>query len=353
MTRVTTLGLAPRPGLAWLRGASISLLVLGVAFPLHAGPFKFLKRPPKEIPFAPEPLKTDTQTITRVQIYLDSQLFSPGKIDGGLGEFTRKAVTIYNVQRGIVPPKDNWGPVIAHSASAIDPVFIAYSIQARDFEFIDPSLPIDYPSQADRKYLPYRRMSEFLSERFHTDEKFLQKLNPNTTFSSLNAADTVIVPNVTIPFRIEDVPTHGKFEKDPTLSSRHVVVDTATKIVTIVDGTDGSLIAAFPITPGKEEFIHRGEWILQNMVTTPEFRYDKSMLSEGVRSEEFLQIPPGPNSPVGIIWCGTNKSGIGIHGTASPHTIGRSQSAGCIRLANWDAIRLPALLRPGATITIR
>jgi len=137
------------------------------------------------------------------------------------------------------------------------------------------------------------------------------------------------------------------------LSSRHVIIDTRHKVAAIWDAGDGQLVASFPITPGKEKFIHRGDWTLKNMITTPEFRYDKSMLEEGVRSDEAFQIPPGPNNPVGVIWCGTSKSGIGLHGTSSPHSIGRSRSAGCIRFANWDAIRLPTLLRPGAKVTIR
>ena len=40
-------------------------------------------------------------------------------------------------------------------------------------------------------------------------------------------------------------------------------------------------------------------------------------------------------------------------GTAEPETIGRTRSHGCIRLANWDAIRLPNLIRPGTTVEIR
>ncbi|MBT44705.1 MAG: hypothetical protein CL922_04630 [Deltaproteobacteria bacterium] len=54
-----------------------------------------------------------------------------------------------------------------------------------------------------------------------------------------------------------------------------------------------------------------------------------------------------------MLWSGLTKSGIGIHGTASPRTIGRSLSAGCIRLANWDAARFPTLVRPGAKVVIR
>ncbi|MEM1296556.1 MAG: L,D-transpeptidase, partial [Verrucomicrobiota bacterium] len=80
---------------------------------------------------------------------------------------------------------------------------------------------------------------------------------------------------------------------------------------------------------------------------------DKKMLEEGERGEEFYQLPPGPNSPVGVLWAGLSKSGIGLHGTNSPETIGRSQSAGCIRLANWDAIRLSSVVRPGATVIVK
>ena len=56
-----------------------------------------------------------------------------------------------------------------------------------------------------------------------------------------------------------------------------------------------------------------------------------------MRTNDFHNIPPGPNNPVGILWCGLNKPGIGIHGTNNPETIGRAGSHGCIRTANWDA----------------
>ena len=80
----------------------------------------------------------------------------------------------------------------------------------------------------------------------------------------------------------------------------------------------------------------------------------KNAQSEGKLVEyEALNIPPGPNSPVGIIWNGLSRPGIGLHGTASPRTIGRAQSAGCVRLANWDAMRLPQLVRPGSRVIVR
>jgi lipoprotein-anchoring transpeptidase ErfK/SrfK len=153
------------------------------------------------------------------------------------------------------------------------------------------------------------------------------------------------------PFKIEEIKKHDQYPEQEGLSQRHLLVDTHLRIVSILDNQQ--VIATFPITPGQERFIPRGNWKIINMVTTPEFRYDKKMLQEGVRSDEFYVIPPGPNNPVGIIWAGLDKSGIGLHGTSSPETIGRSRSAGCIRLANWDAARLPDLVRPGATVTVK
>ncbi len=76
------------------------------------------------------------------------------------------------------------------------------------------------------------------------------------------------------------------------------------------------------------------------------------MLKEGERSSDFVLLPPGPNNPVGVMWIALDKKGIGIHGTEEPDTIGRSASHGCIRLANWDVVRLAAMVRVGVPVTI-
>ena len=55
---------------------------------------------------------------------------------------------------------------------------------------------------------------------------------------------------------------------------------------------------------------------------------------------------------VGVIWMGLDKPGIGIHGTNNPETIGRAASHGCIRVANWDVIRLKDMISVGNTVII-
>jgi lipoprotein-anchoring transpeptidase ErfK/SrfK len=42
-----------------------------------------------------------------------------------------------------------------------------------------------------------------------------------------------------------------------------------------------------------------------------------------------------------------SKEHYGIHGTAEPQFIGRTESHGCIRMTNWDAARLSLIVKPG------
>jgi lipoprotein-anchoring transpeptidase ErfK/SrfK len=63
-------------------------------------------------------------------------------------------------------------------------------------------------------------------------------------------------------------------------------------------------------------------------------------------------LPPGPNNPVGVAWVGLNRSGYGIHGTPKPEEVGRTESHGCFRLANWNAEYFAQLVSIGTTVFI-
>jgi lipoprotein-anchoring transpeptidase ErfK/SrfK len=114
------------------------------------------------------------------------------------------------------------------------------------------------------------------------------------------------------------------------------------------------LVAAYPVTVGSERTESPvGKWKVTEISTMPNFRYDKSMLKKGVRSDNFYMLPPGPNNPVGVMWIQLNKDGIGIHGTNDPGTIGRASSHGCIRLANWDVVRFAQKIELNVPVTIQ
>ncbi len=293
---------------------------------------------------------TDRNTILQVQIFLDNHLFCPGKLDGAMGEFTFKAVVNYNFSRGHRELYD-WQPVLTAAAREVPVMFAAYKIRPELAEHVIADLPEQPEEQVKYPYMAYRSLAELVAERFHTDESFLARLNPDKKLERLKPGDVVVVPNIR-SFRIEEVKPMASYKADPALSKNTIVVDTTERIAVVYAPGD-KLLAAFPITPGKPEFIPVGTWEVKTMMNTPSFRYDKQFLEEGVRGGEAYQLPPGPNSPVGIFWCGISKSGIGLHGTAMPRTIGRAQSAGCVRFANWDAIRLPSLVRPGSRVIVR
>ena len=299
--------------------------------------------------FAPQPAEKEVEAIVRLQIYLDERMNGPGYIDGRLGEFGKKAASVWNQIHNV--PVENWGPLVRASSKAVPNPYTTYTIQPGDVKFVTPTLPSKPQEQVKVKYLGYRSLLELVCERYHTSEPFLVWLNKGQNLDSLDPGKTLKVPNVT-PFKIEDLPQHREFPRDPAKSARSVVVDIAARVAIFFD-ENNKPFASFPITTGESRFIKFGEWKITKMVTTPEFRWDKAMLEEGKRSTEFYQLPIGPNSPVGVLWTSTTRNGIGLHGTSSPHTIGRSESHGCVRFANWDAVRLPTLIRPGARLVMR
>jgi lipoprotein-anchoring transpeptidase ErfK/SrfK len=301
----------------------------------------------------------------RLQIFLDQSNFGPGVIDGRIGQFSELAVRSWNELHG--HPAESWGAVNMAARKAVPNPYAVAIVPEVVAKWVDPNLSYEKSEQAKAKQMSYRSNGEFMSERYHTDVPFLIKLNKAENINNLKPRDTIIVPNVKA-FEIENL-TGAVFKEDEALSQRHAVVDTKLNQVRIYEANlralvvadpeararvaNQSLIAAFPITPGKPEFIRYGKWEMRNAVELPVWRYDQQLLDTGKRGSDSLNIPGGPNNPVGVLWCGLSKPGIGMHGTSNPETIGRSRSAGCIRLANWDIVRIPGLLRPGCSVEIR
>ena len=62
------------------------------------------------------------------------------------------------------------------------------------------------------------------------------------------------------------------------------------------------------------------------------------------------RIPAGPNNPIGVVWIDLDLEHYGIHGTPEPGHVGHTESHGCVRLTNWDAARVAALVKPGTPV---
>ncbi len=331
----------------------------------HPKPSKEQRRDPAQV-----------EAATRLQVFLDRANFSPGALNGGYGEFTIKALALYRQSRGEQTPPPPAKPDTAPDINGIDlaaigPAFIPYTVTDADLQNIGP-VPKAVAAQAKLKFLPYRDAAEAIAEKFHCDVHFLEELNPGKT-KTIKAGDQLQVPNVE-PFEFATVkelkpgsepPAANELpddtendnsvpaatEKSPERSAVSVKIDTKTNMLGVFDAD--KLVAAYPVTIGSAQTASPiGEWKVSRIEKLPRFRYDEQMLKHGQRSGNFHMLPPGPNSPVGVIWIALNKKGIGLHGTSEPETIGRTVSHGCVRLANWDVVRLAQKVRAGVPVSI-
>ena len=317
----------------------------------------------------------EIEAATQLQVFLDRANFSPGKLDGHYSDFTLKALALYRQSRGEPasprPPKADSAPDLnGIDVGSVGPVFIQYTVMETDLQNMGP-LPNAVPEKAKLKALLYRDAGEAIAEKFHCDPKFLGELNPGKN-STLKPGDQVRVPNVE-PFELgaikdlkpgseiapqvaNDIPDEPEQKPDPNsepaaAAKTSVKVDVKTNMLSVFEGD--KIIAAYPVTVGSTQTVTPiGEWKVRGLAKLPTFRYDERMLKRGERSKNFHMLPPGPNSPVGVVWIALNKRGIGIHGTDEPNTIGQAVSHGCIRLANWDIVRLAGRVKVGVPVSV-
>lgn len=285
----------------------------------------------------------------RLQIFLDSQNYGPGVVDGMKGFFTVRAARVYGEQTG--RNLLSTAALRRELANAVPMPFTLYQVTQEDLKYVGP-LPPTPEEQAKLKFLTYVSVAELVAERYRTTVQFLALCNPAVQLNNLGPGSVLWVPNVR-PFKIEELRRLHRLPPNPTLARNQVEISLRERFLRVTS-PDGSLLGYFPVTPGSLTVRPPiGDWRILGIVTLPTFRWDDSLLQEGVRSEKAHLLPPGPNSPVGVLWAGINRPGIGIHGTNSPETIGRATSSGCIRLSNWDAMTFAGLVSEGSRVIIR
>jgi len=303
------------------------------------------------------------ERIVRLQIWLDQSPHKPGKIDGYWGKFTRDAVARHDKAAGRTRELDEEAPEdFQLPIDQIADVFAEHEVSQSELDQLG-SIPSEPAAKAAKERLPYETLLELVAERYHSDPELIEHLNPDYDWDHPESGDTLKFPNVATPFevraaqRLKDeeketgTPETNESRSKEALTSRTVEIVTSTNHLLVRE--NGEVVRSYPITPGADNNpAPEGEWEVSAVAWMPTFRYDEKMLKEGERSDEGHIFPPGPNSPVGIVWMALNRDGIGIHGTKDPDTIGRSASHGCIRLSNWDALDLGKYLRVGTPVKI-
>jgi lipoprotein-anchoring transpeptidase ErfK/SrfK len=270
-------------------------------------------------------------------VMLDRAGFSPGEIDGTMGLSTRRALDAYT---------KNGGNPETLPSDALTAYQITQPDAAGPFTREIPSVLMQ---QAKLDALNYRDIVEALSERFHVNPALLRRLNAGATFA---AGTTITVPNV-LGVATPVGPPPGRQTDEGNPADTTVTVAKSTSDLVVTDAAGHTLFYA-PVTTGSEhDPLPIGEWKVTGVQHNPKFHYNPQLFWDAKPGDAKATIAPGPNNPVGVVWIDLSKPDYGIHGTPEPSRIGKTTSHGCVRLTNWDAMKVASLVRPGTRVIFK
>ena len=271
--------------------------------------------------------------VASLQVFLDREGFSPGVIDGKWGSNVVKAVSAWQEAKGRRLDLNKEALDYYVNESGGD-TLIDYTITQQDVAgpFV-PRIPVDYGRKAQLDRLAYTSSLELLAEKFHMSQAYLRELNPVKSFNRAGTTIRVVAPGETAGRKVH-----------------YIVADKGRKQVRAFD-RNGKLVSAYPATIGSASTPSpTGTHTIERTAVNPEYLYNPKKNFQQGKNDKILTIAPGPNGPVGSVWIALSKPTYGIHGTPNPETIGKTESHGCIRLTNWDALELVKLVSKGVTV---
>jgi len=276
-----------------------------------------------------------TPAIVKAQVLLDRANISTGEIDGKPSQRLDEAIATFADIHNL-PPETGWSRAFWDELTreAIVSPLVPYAITGGDLKGPFVQLPPRMEDQTAFKSLGYADVREALAEKFHMSVELITALNPNASFSA--AGEEIIVANVVTETR--------------SLTAARIDVDKDRQTVKVY-AAKGEMIAFFPASVGSEEKpTPSGRLKVTAINSEPIYRYNPRYQFREVETRKPFYLQPGPNSPLGVMWIALSKPSYGIHGTPEPSQVGKAASHGCVRLTNWDAQRLAAMVTRGVPV---
>jgi len=115
-----------------------------------------------------------------------------------MGEFFRKALISFNTRTPSVRLRGR-----SIDARSSPQTFTTYTIKA-DASLTSAILPTAHRGTGKAKVLPYTSLLEFVAERYHSAETYIQKLNPGMDWEHLEPGDELRV-QTSSSFEIEKI----------------------------------------------------------------------------------------------------------------------------------------------------
>jgi len=281
------------------------------------------------------PVRTDFD----LQLALDRLGFSPGNIDGLSGPQTRTALRAFQSQQGLSAT----GQLDANTRQRLatrGAAWTTYVVTTNDVHALRP-MGRTWTEKAQQDYLAHETLLERIAEQHHCSERLLQRENPRVNWTHLQPGATVKVPAMANPA----IQVHAAVLRIRLADRTLQAYDEA-----------GRLLLHFPCSiAARVDKRPLGELKVAVVAPNPNYTFDPAKFPnspEARAGSGRLIINPGPNNPVGTVWLGLNRPGYGIHGTPAPDKIGRTESLGCFRLANWNVERLLAMVTVGTRVLV-
>ena len=291
---------------------------------------------PAEPAYAPQPVTNWLEA----QVELARRGFSSGAIDGVGGAQSAASLRAFQEQAGLEPT----GALDRATRAVLQltaPPLTELTLGAEDLALLQP-LDDTWLGKSQQTSLAYETALELVAERAHASPALVRRLNPGIDWAE------PLLPGLAVT-----VPAVGRLALPGEAARLHVKL--AERVLQVRD-KDERLLAHFPVSIARKvEKRPLGELRVIVAIANPDYTFDPAVFPESEEARQLgrkLILPPGPNNPVGVAWIGLDRPGYGIHGTPKPEQVGRTESHGCFRLANWDAQTLLRLVWVGLPVVV-